>query len=120
MKKSNASSEKNNMDMNYLPSKILWRAAQLIEKKGIDVSPIDAEPAPQEMLGLAIGILRRQKHISHFQLAQRIGCSVEELLALETGLLPRSDYLKYLPLILDAIGLSMKSLQPFLIKIKFA
>ena len=120
MRKNNASSDKNAMETNYLPSETLWRAAEIIAQRGKSVSPIEAEPAPQEMLGLAIGILRRRKHISRMQLAQGIGCTVEELVALETGLLPRSDYLKYLPLILNEIGLPDRSLQPFLAKIKFA
>lgn len=119
MKKTNASSDSNMNKRNHLPSEILWRAAQLINHKSKEVSPIDAEPAPQEMLGLAIGILRRRKRISQYELAQRIGCTVEEVVALETGLLPVSDYKKYLPLILRAIRLSRKSLQPFLVAIDF-
>jgi len=120
LKKLHASSDKNNTETNYLPSETLWRATQLITQKGIDVLPIDAEPAPQEMLGLAIGILRRRKHISRIQLAQSIGCTVDKLLALETGLLPASDFVQYLPLILHEIGIPEKSLQPFLINIKIA
>lgn len=120
MKKQLASSAKNVEEKNYLPSELLWRAADLISQKGTEIPPIEAEPAPQEMLGLAIGILRRRKHISRFQLAQRMGCTVEELLALETGLLPASEYMKYLPLILQVLEMPEKSLQPFLAKIKYA
>ena len=45
---------------------------------------------------------------------------MEELLALEAGLLPRSDILQHLPLILNTIGLPENVLQPFLVNIKFA
>lgn len=119
MKRRPASSDKEIEEKNYLSSETLWRAAELICLKGMDVPAIDAEPMPQEMLGLAIGILRRRKHISRVQLAQRLGCTVEELLALETGLLPVKDVGKYLPLILECIGMPEKSLQPFLISIKY-
>jgi len=120
LKKRRASSDKKIEETNYLPSETLWRTAQLIRQKDMEVPPIDAEPMPQEMLGLAIGILRRRKHISRIQLAQRIGCTVEEILALETGLLPVKDLGKYLPMILDGIGVPEKSLQPFLIHTKYA
>ncbi len=120
MKKHPASSAKKVEEKNYLPSDIVWRAAELICQKGTEIPPIEVEPAPQETLGLALGIVRRRKHISRFQVAQRIGCTVEELLALETGLLPASDYIKYLPLILQMLEIPEKSLQPFLAKIKYA
>lgn len=121
MKTQPASSDNNKVEeKNYLPSELLWRAAELICQKDTEIPPIEAEPTSHEMLGLAIGILRRRKNISRFQLAQRIGCSIEELLALETGLLPASDYGKYLPLILQTLGLPQKSLQPFLANIKYA
>ena len=68
MRKLHASSDKKIEETNYLPSSTLWRAAQLIAEKGIEIPPLDAEPAPQEMLGLAIGILRRQKHTRVFNL----------------------------------------------------
>lgn len=120
MKKPHDGSDKKIMRTNYLPSELLWRAAQLISQKGMGVPWIDAEPAPQEILGLVIGILRRRKRISRFHLAQGIGCTVEELLALETGLLPASDFEKYLPLILHTIEMPEKPLQPFLINTKIA
>jgi hypothetical protein len=120
LKKINASSDSNNEDENFLPSEILWRAAQMIFEKGVEVPPIDSEPAPLEMLGLTIGILRRRKHISRSQFINKIGCSVEELLALEAGLLPASDLIKYLPLILKEIEVPEISLQPFFPNIKFA
>ena len=120
MKKLNASSDKRKKETNYLPSETLWRATQLIIHKEKQTPSIDAEPPPQMMLGLAIGILRRQRHIPRLQLAQRIGCPLEEVVALETGLLSRSEYLKYLPLILNEIGLPENFLQPYLAKIKFA
>ena len=120
MKKNNASSEYEKKETSYLPPETLWHASQFLAQKGITAPSIDAEPAPQEMLGLAIGILRRQKNISRDQLAQRIACPLEELVAMETGLLPGSVYLKYLPRILNAIGLPENLLQPFLNKIKLA
>lgn len=120
MNKRRANLEKKHGETSYLSSEILWGAAQLIDQEGLQVSQINAESAPQEMLGLAIGILRRRKQISRFHLAQSIGCTVDELVALETGWLPRSEYVKYLPLILSVIGLPEQSLQPFLTQIKYA
>ncbi len=114
MKKINASSDKKISGEEFLPSETLWRAAQLIRTSGVTISPLEAEPTPQEMLGFTIGILRRQKHISHKQFAQRIGCSLEELLALEVGLLPMDKLQKYLPLILKEIKLPMNFKQLFL------
>jgi DNA-binding transcriptional regulator YiaG len=120
LKKINASSDKNNSGEGFLPAETLWRAAQMICQKGMEVPPIDAEPAPLEMLGLTIGILRRRKHISRLEFAQNIGCSVEELLALEAGLLPASDIAKYLPLIINEIEVPKIFLQPISRNIKFA
>jgi len=120
LKKINASSDKKNSGEGFLPAETLWRAAQMICQKGVEVPPIDAEPAPLEMLGLTIGILRRRKHISRSQFAQKIDCSVEELLALEAGLLPASELAKYLPLILKETEMSEIALQPFFRNIKFA
>lgn|GEM_PF-5097884 len=114
MKKINTSADKKNSGEGFLPAETLWRAAQMICQQGMEVSPIDAEPAPQEMLGLTIGILRRRKHISRSQFAQGIGCSMEELLVLEAGLLPASELAKYLPLILKEIEMPEKSMQWFL------
>jgi hypothetical protein len=120
LKKQHASSDKKTKEKKDLPSDTLWRAAELVCQNGTALPSIDAEPTPQEMLGTAIGILRRRKHISHLQFAQRIGCSVEELLALEAGLLPAKDYIKSLPLILESLEIPEKALQPFLAKIKYA
>jgi len=119
LKKINASSDKKNRE-NFLPAETLWRAAQMIRQQGMEVSPIDAEPTPLEMLGLTIGILRRRKHISRSQFAQKIGCSMEELLVLEAGLLPARDLAKYLPLIINEIEVPNKILQPFFRNIKTA
>ena len=120
MKKINASSDKNNSGEDFLPAETLWRAAQMISQKGMEVPPIDSEPTPLEMLGLTIGIVRRRKHISRSQFAQKIGCSVEEILALEAGLLTINDLAKYLPLIMNEIEVPRKFLQPFFSNIKLA
>jgi hypothetical protein len=109
-----ASSDKRNMMKNNIPVEVLWRAAQMIRQKGMEVSPLDAEPAPLEMLGLSIGILRRRKRISRLEFSQKIGCSVEELLALEMGRLPVGDLAKYLPLIVREIKIPGYLLQPIL------
>jgi len=119
LKKINTSLDKKNRE-NFLPAETLWRAAQMIRQKGMEVLPIDSKPTPLEMLGLTIGILRRRKHISRSQFAHRIGCSVEELLVLEAGLLPAIDLAKYLPLIINEIEVPNKILQPFLRNIKTA
>jgi len=118
LKKTNACSDKKNSGEGFLPAETLWRAAQMICQKGKEIPPIDAEPAPLEILGLAIGILRRRRHTSRLQFAQKIGCSMEELLALEAGLLPAGELTKYLPLILKEINMPELSLHPIFRNIK--
>jgi hypothetical protein len=120
LKKINASSDKKNRVNNIIPVETLWRAAQIFRQQGMEVSQIDAEPTPLEMLGLTIGILRRRKRISRLEFAQKIGCSVEELLALEAGLLPAGDFAKYLPLIINEVKIPRDLIQPILSNIKFA
>lgn len=120
LKKIYASSDKKSMGEALLPAEILWRAAQLIRQGGTQLPPFDAEPAPEEMLGLTIGILRRRKHISKSQLAQTVGCSMEELLALEAGGLPLAVAQKYLPQIMRELEIPSKFLTPFLNRLKFA
>jgi hypothetical protein len=120
LKKIDASSDKKNSGEGFLPAESLWRAAQMICQNGLEVPPIDAEPTPLEMLGLTIGILRRRKHITRLQLSKKTGCSVEEILALEAGLLPAGYLKKYLPRISREVGLREYSLQPLLRNIKFA
>jgi DNA-binding transcriptional regulator YiaG len=119
LNKTNASSDKKINGEGFLPAETLWRAAQMICQKGMEVPPINAEPAPMEMIGLTIGILRRRKHISRSRFAQKIGCSMEELLALEAGLLSASEFAKYLPLILKQTEISELLLQPYFRSMKF-
>lgn len=80
----------------FLPGETIRRAAALVYEKGVSIPPIDAEPTPLGALGMAIGLLRRRKNITHAQFARKIGCTIEELLALESGMLPADDYKKYL------------------------
>lgn len=120
MKKIHASSDKRLEEEILLPAEILWRAAQLISQGGTKLPPFDAEPTPEEMLGLTIGILRRRKHISKPQLAQTVGCSMEELLALEAGGLPLAIVQKYLPQMMCELEISSKFLYQFLNRLKFA
>jgi DNA-binding XRE family transcriptional regulator len=120
LKKIDASSDKKNIGEEFLPAESLWRAAQMIRQNGLEVPPIDAEPTPLEMLGLTIGILRRRKHISRLQLAKKIGCSVEDILALEAGLLPIEYLKRYLPRVSREVGLRESPLQPLFRNIKFA
>ncbi|MBI5962265.1 MAG: hypothetical protein HY863_02220 [Chloroflexi bacterium] len=112
MKKIDASSDENNSQDGFLPAEFLWRAAQIICQKGIEISSTKAEPGPLEVLGLTIGILRRQKHISRSQFAHMIGCSIEELLVLEAGMLPANDLVQYLPLIIKNTSIPKSILQP--------
>lgn len=104
---------------NFLLGETIRRAAQLISQKGTQVPPMDQESTPLETLGILIGLLRRRKHISHLQFAQNIGCSMEELLALEAGLLPAPDFVKYLPLILREINIPKDILQSLIHDIEF-
>ena len=121
MRKTNASSDKKkNKGEGFLPADVIWRAAQMICQNGVEGSPIDAEPTPEEMLGLTIGILRRRKHISHQKFARLIGCSVEELLALEAGLFSTNLMNKYLPAIAREVSIDIDSLQPLARRIKIA
>ena len=120
MKKIHASSDKRSKGEVLLPAEILWRAAQLIRQGGTKLPPFDAEPTPEEMLGLTIGILRRRKHISKSQFAQKIGCSMEELLALEAGGLPLAIVQKYLPQMMRELEIPSNFLYPFLNRLKFA
>lgn len=94
------------------------RAADIVSQKNVPVHLFDAEPTPLGALGMAIGLLRRKKHITHSQFAQNIGCTVEELLALENGLLPAADYINYLPLIHQEINIPESILQAFTRSIK--
>lgn len=120
MKKTDASSVKRNNEERFLPADALWRAAKMISQQGMEVPPIDAEPTPLEMLGMTIGIFRRRKHISRIQLAKKTGCSIEEILALEAGLLPADLLKKCLPRVSREVGLREHSLQPFIRNIKLA
>ncbi len=115
-----SSDNKKNIGEGFLPAERLWRAAQMFCQNGVDVPPIDAEPTPEEMLGLTVGILRRRKNISRLKFAQSIGCSIEELLAFEAGLLSKSVMLKYLPTMAQEIGLDLDSLQPLKRRMRIA
>ena len=112
LRKKNASSDTKKRRERFLPAETLWRVAHRFPKNRDETPRSGSEPTPEEMLGLTIGILRRRQNISRPNLAQSIGCSVEELLALEAGLLPKNRMLKYLPVIAHEIGIDLTSLQP--------
>lgn len=78
-----------------LPPETLWKAARWIREEKVFLSLMDSEPTTEEVLGLIISISRRQKKISHIQLTRKIGCSLDELMALEAGALPREISRKY-------------------------
>jgi hypothetical protein len=120
LNKKDASSVNRKNEERFLPAESLWRAAKMISQQGMEVPPIDAEPTPLEMLGMTIGIFRRRKHISRIQLAKKTGCSIEEILALEAGLLPADRLKKCLPRVSREVGLREHSLQPFIRNIKLA
>lgn len=119
MKKINASSDgiKTN---DFLPAETLWRAAQIAREQRTKTLSTNTEPVPLEMLGLTIGILRRRKHISRLEFAQMIDCPVEELLALEMGLLPAHELVKYLPSIAKQIKIPGDLINPIYPNKKFA
>lgn len=83
---------------------LLWRAAQKIRENGVELPPLEAESTAEEILGAAVGVLRRRRNLTRAEFARRIGCTVEELLALEIGLLPPNLVKKYLSLIAREIG----------------
>jgi hypothetical protein len=113
LRKRNASSEaKTNMGEGFLPAETLWRAAHIFCMNAGGAPHPDSEPTPEEMLGLTVGILRRRNNISRLNFARSIGCSVEELVALEAGLMPKNTMQKYLPAIAQEIGIDPTSLQP--------
>lgn len=104
----------------FLPAETLWNAAQMVRRKGVvDLQPT-GELKPHEILGLAIGIVRRRKKITLNELANKTGFSIEELLAFEAGLLPGRELIKYLPAILREVKISRKSIKPLLQKITAA
>lgn len=119
MKKILANSDEGNTEDGFLPSDKLWLTVQMARKKEVEIPLITASSGAPEMLGLIISILRRRKHISRQRFAQKLGCSVEEILALEGGLLPAKDIARYLPLIIKKIKVPKKILQPYLKEIDF-
>lgn len=114
-----ASSDKKNR-AGLLPAAVVWRASQLARPIQDQSRSAETEPEPLESIGLTIGILRRKERLSHSQFAEKIGCSVEELLVLEAGLLPDDKLAKYLPAVLREIGDERNVIQMFLNQIKFA
>ncbi len=119
MKKLFASSDKEKGE-GLLPAAVVWGASQLASPVQDRLHSTKTEPEPVEMIGLTIGILRRRKRFSHAQFAQRIGCSVEEMLALEAGLLPEETLVRLLPAILREVGNNPQVIQVFVNQIKFA
>ncbi|MBI3175255.1 MAG: hypothetical protein HYZ25_16130 [Chloroflexi bacterium] len=114
-----ASSDKNN-GVGLLPAAVVWRASQLARQIQDQSHSTETEPEPLELIGLTIGILRRRKRLSHLQFATKIGCSVEELLVLESGLLSDEKLVKYLPAVICEIGDERNIIQMLVSQIKFA
>lgn len=119
MKKIIASSDQK-LDERFLPAETLWKAAQIVRQKGAFDLQLTAEPKPHEILGLTIGMVRRRRQITLHELATKTGCSIEELLAFESGLLPIKEMIKYLPAILREVKIPKRSIQPLLQKIRAA
>lgn len=114
-----ASSDKKNR-AGLLPAAVIWRASQLARPIQVNSRPAETEPEPLELIGLTIGIIRRRKRLSHSEFSLKIGCSVEELLVLEAGLLPDEKLAKYLPAVIREIGDERNVIQMLVNQIKFA
>lgn len=114
-----ASSDKKNR-AGLLPAAVVWRASQLARPIQEKSRSAETEPEPLELIGLTIGILRRRKRLSHSQFAKKVGCSVEELLVLEVGLLSDEKLAKYLPAIIREIGDEQNIIEMLVNHIKFA
>lgn len=114
MKKLNASSDKS-MEREASQAGNLWKAAEFIRQRGVDTrSSLDAEPTPLEIAGMTIGMIRRRKKITQLALSIRIGCEIEEILAIEAGMLPVGDYKDFVPKILKEMNLSNRQIKMFL------
>ena len=119
MKKINASLVAESEE-GFLPAETLWKAAQVVHQYGELDLDIKTEPKPHEILGLTIGIIRRRRHITLDELADKTGFSIEELVVFEAGLLPVKELIKYLPAILREVKIPRKSIKPLLQKITAA
>lgn len=105
MKKMWAATKNKAADAGLLPPEILWRTAQLIKKYELEYSKTDFPSKELEDLGLIIGVLRRRKNITKDELSKKIGCSMEEIIALEMGLMPLEILNQYMPVIRKEINL---------------
>lgn len=120
MKKTNKLMDEH-VENRFLPAEVLWNASKLrfqASKDDLKLS-CDDELDPQELLSITIGVLRRQKGISVAQLSKKVGCTLEELLALESGILPLGRFSKFLPALLKEIDVSPKNIQSLLRNIRY-
>jgi hypothetical protein len=69
-----------------------------------------------EELGITINILRRSRKIDLNLLASQIPCRLEELIALEAGLLPCERVCKLLPAVVRHLGVNLHSYVPETLK----
>ncbi len=89
----------------------LIRAADLAYTRGKRCA--NGEDRPElEDLGIAINILRRSRKIDLNLLASQIPCRIEELIALEAGLLPCDRVCKLLPAVARYLGVNVQAYVP--------
>ena len=86
------------------PARQLKRAAQAAGHKD-ERDLFRDDPLSEERLGIAIGLIRRRKNITIENLAQKAGCELEILIALEAGILEPQTIHNILPRIVDELGI---------------
>ena len=121
MKKINAVSDKENIQRGeFISADLLWRASRWLRSKKVELRSLDLDPSPEELLGFAILVSRRRKKLTRLQFVERIGCSLEELLALEAGVLPMDFAAKYLSAIMNELEMKSTLYQTFQHRFKLA
>jgi DNA-binding XRE family transcriptional regulator len=91
------------------PAQILIRAAELAPAKDRRCGQSVEAPTPAEELGLTIGLIRRRKNLSVYDLASKAGCSAETIIALEAGILPTERVVQLLLPILRGLGIRLNA-----------
>lgn len=89
----------------------LIRAADLARARGYRCATGN-DPTKLEELGIAINMLRRSRKIDLGVLASQIPCKIEEIIALEAGLLPFERVCQLLPFVALHLGVCLDAYAP--------
>jgi hypothetical protein len=90
---------------------LLMRAADLVRERG-QVRPLSDVPVIEEAVGIFYNQVRRRRKISLERLARDTGFAIEEIIAFETGLLPRLRMCEMLPNLAREVGVDFARLFP--------